>query len=152
MWKCLGRDFVFSSNKGFTLVESLLILMVFMMLAALFPMIYGTVYHVNEQLEPGRKSEWELFVIQLRKEMYNAQSWTPANDKLFYHQAGQKISIEQYQQSVRRRINGMGHEIMLKEVESIQFYWANETLCAKVVFTNGEEEQAQFYSLLEEPL
>ncbi|MGM7635546.1 competence type IV pilus minor pilin ComGF [Bacillus sp. Hm123] len=123
-----------------------------MMLAALFPMIYGTVYQVNEQLEPDRKSEWELFVIQLRKEMYRSQSWAPANNKLFYQQEGQKISIEQYQRSVRRRVNGMGHEMMLKEVESIQFYWADEALCAKVIFTNGEEEQAQFYSLLEEPL
>ncbi|WP_338750067.1 competence type IV pilus minor pilin ComGF [Bacillus sp. FJAT-52991] len=135
------------------MVEALLILMVFMTIAALFPMIYGTVYRVNEQLEPGRKSEWELFVIQLRKEMYDSQSWTPANDKLFYHHEGQNISIEKYKQGVRRRVNGMGHEMILQQVESIQFYWGeNQTLCTKVIFINGEEEQAQFYALPEKAL
>ncbi|WP_203361768.1 competence type IV pilus minor pilin ComGF [Bacillus sp. REN10] len=131
------------------MIESLLILLVFMTLATLFPMIYGTVYRVNEQLEPGRKSEWELFVIQLRKEMYASQLWTPANDKLSYQHEGQKISIEKYKKGVRRRVNGMGHEMILQQVESIQFYWESQTLCVKVIFTNGEEEQAQFYALPE---
>ncbi|WP_157796237.1 competence type IV pilus minor pilin ComGF [Bacillus xiapuensis] len=133
------------------MVEALLVLMVFISVAALFPMLYGAVGRVDEQLQPGRKAEWELFVLELRKELSRSHSWLPDEDKLSFMDNGRLISIEKYGEGVRRRVNGKGHEMVLLEIQAIRFYWDDSTMCVAALFHNGEREEAQIHLFSAQP-
>ncbi|WP_191991725.1 competence type IV pilus minor pilin ComGF [Bacillus aerolatus] len=138
------KRLVLKNNNGFTMVESLLVLLIFISVAALFPLVYGAVFRVEERLDPERRLEWELFALQLRKEMNMSHSIQPAADKLTFVHDTDTISIEKYNEGVRRRVGGRGHEMILQEISSVQFYWCGSALCVTAVFKNGEKEKAQF--------
>lgn len=141
----LTRHSVLRSNKGFTALESLLILLIFIGVAALFPFIYQSISLIDQELGEGRRSEWELFVIQLRKELHLSRSAEPKADKLTYLYGEDSISIEKYKQGVRRRVSGKGHEIMLQEVSSILFRQCGLSVCVQVLFVNGQREEAKLH-------
>ncbi|WP_197090970.1 competence type IV pilus minor pilin ComGF [Bacillus sp. FJAT-27231] len=136
---------VLTNNNGFTMVESLFVLMIFISMAALFPLIYGTVYRVEEQLDPERRTEWELFVLQLRKELYMSHSLKITDEQITFIQEGEVVSIEKYKEGIRRRVGGRGHEMILQEVSSVQFYPCDSSLCTRAVFKNGEKERAYLH-------
>lgn len=132
------------NSKGFTMVEALFVLLIFVSMAALFPLIYGVLYRTEEQLDPERRSEWELFVLQLRKEIYLSHSLNIQEDRITFIQGKDQITIEKYKESIRRRVGGRGHEIILQEIDSLTFYPCDSLLCTDAVFTNGEQDKAQF--------
>lgn len=127
------------------MIESLFVLIIFISIAALFPLIYGVVYRTGGQLEPERRAEWELFVLQLRKEINVSHSLHITEQKLTFIHGEDVISIEKYNEGVRRRVSGRGHEMILQQASSIQFYPCGSLLCAEAIFTNGEREKAQFH-------
>ncbi|MEK4028823.1 competence type IV pilus minor pilin ComGF [Pseudobacillus sp. FSL P4-0506] len=139
------KSTVLRNNRGFTIVESLFVLLIFISIAALFPLIYGAVYQTEEQLKPERRAEWELFVLQLRKEINVSHSLQISAQKLTFIQGTDVISIEKYNDGVRRRVGGRGHEMILQQASSIQFYPCGSLLCAEAGFKNGEKEKAQFH-------
>ncbi|GLY09945.1 competence type IV pilus minor pilin ComGF [Pseudobacillus badius] len=143
--KCQGGRRASANNKGFTMVESLLVLMIFISIAALFPLVYGALYRTEEQLDPERRAEWELFILQLRKEMHLSHSLQITEERIIFVQGADLVSIEKYQEGVRRRVGGRGHEIILQEVVSIRFYSCGSLLCAEAAFENGEKEEAQLH-------
>lgn len=138
------------NNKGFTLLEMLLVLLIFISVAAMFPLFYQTIYQVDKEMRPESRAEWELFIIQLHKELGASHAWDPKQQKLFYEQEGISISVEKYQSSVRRRVNGSGHEVMLQGIKDIQFRWEEGSLVAEAAFLEGEKKRAYFFPLGEE--
>ena len=130
------------------MIESLFVLMIFISIAALFPLIYGTIYRVEEHLNPEKRTEWELFVLQLRKELYMAHSLKITEEQLTFVQGAEVVSIERYKEGVRRRVGGRGHEMILQEISFMRFYPCGSSLCARAIFKNGEKERAQLHLFL----
>ncbi|MFK2824351.1 competence type IV pilus minor pilin ComGF [Bacillus sp. B190/17] len=127
------------------MIESLLVLFIFIGIAALFPLAYGAVYRTEEKLDPERKAEWELFVLQLRKELYLSRTLSIAEDELTIVHDSDTITLQIFNEGIRRRVNGKGHEMILQEVSFFQFYPCSSSLCVEAAFKNGEKEQAKFH-------
>ncbi|MBM7650463.1 competence protein ComGF [Bacillus ectoiniformans] len=132
------------NNRGFTLLEALLVLLIFLSVAALFPMLFREIDQVNQQLQPERKAEWELFVVQLRRELGFSTDWSATEGKLTFSHETENVMIEKYQQHLRRRVNGTGHELILLNIQSVRFFWEGKVLIMQAEFMNGEKEEASF--------
>ncbi|OMP67689.1 competence type IV pilus minor pilin ComGF [Domibacillus epiphyticus] len=136
---------MFQSNRGFTLIEALIALIVFLACAASFPLLYDAAYRAIETSKAEKNMEWEIFVVQLRNEMQMSKNWHVSGGKLYYGEADALTSISQYQDKLRRQINGRGHEVMLQHIKTAVFSFEGGKLYIHATFQNGEEEEASFY-------
>lgn len=137
----------FQNNSGFTLVEALIALTVFIACTASFPLLYDAVYKMRELTKTEENVEWELFAIQLRNELHMADNWQISGGKLYFTNGEELISINQYQDKLRRQIEGKGHEVMLQNVKMAYFAFEGGKLYLHVLFQNGEQEGASFSPL-----
>ncbi|MBM7604672.1 competence protein ComGF [Metabacillus crassostreae] len=94
-----------------------------------------------------RPYEWELFIIQLQHEMKSSVNWTVKNNVLsFENKQGQLISISKYNQLIRRQVYGMGHEILLMKVETLNFERQQAGIKMNVSSQAGKEYTHTFRS------
>jgi competence protein ComGF len=142
------KDVLDSSEYGFTLIESLLLLQIFMMVALLFPLIIKTYTSIDHSLSPSSTYEWNLMVIQFRNEFVKAEE-IDVKDNLVKLKIGNTIvSYEVYGTNIRRRVDLKGHEIVLQYAPSIIFEKEDSVLFIHVKFEKGEERVASFSSPL----
>ncbi len=91
--------------------------------------------------------EWELFIIQLHQEMKNSVNWTVNNNELlFENKQGQLISISKYNQLIRRQVYGMGHEILLMKIATLNFEQQQSSIKMTVSSQAGKEYTYTFRS------
>jgi competence protein ComGF len=127
------------NEKGFTLVEALIALMVFCILMAFLPLGIRTVLsdeYLNRRIQ---RLEWEVFNSQIKKEVRVSHQVTVQNNKLLLQKNGDTILYEKYGTNIRRRVNFSGHEILLQNVASVQFRTLPQGYSLEVIGTDGEE-------------
>ncbi|MGE7759278.1 competence type IV pilus minor pilin ComGF [Peribacillus sp. NPDC097895] len=103
-------------NDGFTMIEMLFSLMI-LMTTSLFVLQLFSIIHTqmvaNDKLNP---KEWEVFTMQMQQEVRSSKVQDVMGNKLYLLSGEQLSSIEQYEDMVRRRVNGMGHEVILQNI------------------------------------
>jgi competence protein ComGF len=109
------------SENGFTMVEMLLSVMLFLLIASLLPLGMKILLDNRTDDTAVRKMEWEVFSSQVKKEIRSAQQMTVQSDKLLLKVDGQFIIYEKYATSMRRRVNYQGHEILMQNLSSFSF-------------------------------
>lgn len=147
MFKRAKRKPVWKNDNGFTFIETLLAFTVFLGIASLFPLFYQSLYEFDQTLQQGNKDEWDLFLIQLRRELQSSSLWKPDESRLTFSNAEGTVMIEKYQSVLRRRVNQTGHEVMLQNVASAHFYWKEGCLQLDVQFKDGDSRKARFFPL-----
>lgn len=143
------------NSNGFTLIESLIVLMVFSACAAFMPLLYEGADRTIQAAKAEKNIEWELFIIQLRNEMQMSQNWQLTETNLTYLAAGSTdvvVSISQYRDKIRRQVQGKGHEILLQNVKTASFSSKGGKVYIHVTFSNGEQEGASIYSFYKQSL
>ncbi|WP_026692908.1 competence type IV pilus minor pilin ComGF [Peribacillus kribbensis] len=104
------------NEKGFTLIEMLLGLFLVCMIAGLITS--GTAVLNRDFQTKGSvdQMEWEIFLQQVKRDVRGSfsQEAGPAGIKLRTKHA--TILIERYQDKIRRRVDGEGHEILLQNI------------------------------------
>ena len=117
----IKKNVLLQSERGFTMAEMLLSVMLFLMIASMLPLGMKIIldHRVAETLE--RKMEWEVFSSQVKREIRSAQQMTVQSDKLFMKIDEQTIVYEKYNSSMRRRVNFQGHEILVQNLSSFSF-------------------------------
>lgn len=66
--------------------------------------------------------EWELFIIQLHRELKEANNISAHKSEVtFTNKQGQLVSINHYQNVIRRQVIGKGHEVYLLKVKKVDF-------------------------------
>ncbi|OAS85119.1 hypothetical protein A6K24_06300 [Metabacillus litoralis] len=76
----------------------------------------------SQHPEDLRPYEWELFVIQLHKDLKEASNITANKSEItFKNKLGESVRISQYKNLIRRQVDGTGHEIFLLKVKSVEF-------------------------------
>jgi competence protein ComGF len=153
VWRAEGKKGVWWNSNGFTLIESLIVLMVFSACAASFPLLYDGAYRVIESGRAEKNTEWEIFVIQLRNEMHRASHWKVSGKTLTYSVEGagdELVTISQYYDKIRRQVNGQGHEVLLQHVKTASFSTKGGKVYIHVTFSNSEQEGAVMYPLYKE--
>ncbi|WP_050180833.1 competence type IV pilus minor pilin ComGF [Domibacillus robiginosus] len=141
------------NSNGFTLIESLIVLMIFSAYAVSVPLLYDGAYRVIESGKAEKNTEWEIFVIQLRNEMHRASNWKTSEKTLTYSAEGSSdelVTISQYYDKIRRQVNGLGHEVLLQHVETASFSTKGGKVYIHVTFSNNEQEGTVMYPLYKE--
>lgn len=132
-----------SNEKGFTLLESVCVLFLVTSLFSLFPLAVKTFGTAGEAFRPEEDEEWNLFLMQLRKEIRVSSSCQAAQNTLKLNEAGRTVTYEPYRNSLRRRVDGEGHQIVLQNVRSIQFAATGNGVKVSAVYPNGAEKTAE---------
>ncbi|WLR56363.1 competence type IV pilus minor pilin ComGF [Mesobacillus subterraneus] len=109
------------SEKGFTMVEMLLSVLLFLLIVSMLPLGMKIILDNRVADTAVRKMEWEVFSSQVKKEIRSAQQLTVQSDKLLMKVDGQFILYEKYASSMRRRVNYQGHEILVQNLSSFSF-------------------------------
>ncbi|MGE8078102.1 competence type IV pilus minor pilin ComGF [Peribacillus loiseleuriae] len=106
------------NNRGFTLIEMLLSLSIFILIAGMIVQLYVAVGKELHQDKRLNQMEWEIFLQQIKEELWLSSSQTILNDSIYMVVGEDIVSIEKYNQILRRRVNRTGHQIMLQNVSS----------------------------------
>jgi len=103
------------------------------------------VHYLNEQIEETVYEEWDIFVIQFRKEvqLHQVQRVEP-NRLSLLNQQGQSIVFSSYGNLLRRQVNGAGHEVYLTGVNELTFNVIDQLIYLEVIFLDGTYKKAQF--------
>lgn len=139
---------VFNNQSGFTLLETLFTIMLITLIMSILPFILQTMYTLDSIVETDQDYEWNLFIIGLRKELEEAEQINVmklnAKTSLILEKRNQVITYEPYGQSLRRKVNKLGHEIVLQEIHSIEFILNEEEVLIQVEFLDGIMDESRF--------
>jgi len=135
-----------SNQLGYTLLEGILHLAVFMLFAKVLVATMWWLTNTEASVTDSTEIEWALFIQYVDSyltevdsiEIENLNNLTIRNDKTTY-----KVGL--YKNLVRKQKNGDGHEQMLVNVESLFVTMEDKLLQIKVNFLNGIEKEHAFY-------
>lgn len=127
------------AQGGFTLLEMLFVLMIVLSATALLPIMFSVLSKwliVPNQLHPF---EWEVAIGQLTMDVREATEITIQNEELQLTFNQDIISFEKFNDSLRRRVNGQGHEIILQHIHSLEFHYANNGVRVNILDLEGNK-------------
>ncbi|WP_165786628.1 competence type IV pilus minor pilin ComGF [Heyndrickxia camelliae] len=132
------------NEKGFTLVESIITLMIAVVILSIIPLVMKGVNQINHSLSTEDSYEWNIFLMQLRRELRNCNEASRTGNKLILQVNGEKVSYEPFGLLLRRRVNDTGHEVVLQKVRRVEFAINNNHITLSVQFTNNKQVMAEF--------
>ncbi|MGG4267457.1 competence type IV pilus minor pilin ComGF [Peribacillus simplex] len=107
-------------NDGFTMVEMLFSLMILMTTSLFVLELFSTIHTQVRSIDKLHPKEWEVFTMQMQQEVRSSKVQDVIENKLYLLSGEQLSSIEQYEDMVRRRVNSMGHEVILQNISEFQ--------------------------------
>jgi competence protein ComGF len=137
--------FVLLNNKGFTLLDALLSFFVFSIISLSFPMIIKGFETIKSESIPPRYYEWNLFSESLGNEVWDTGGIIVSPERISFEKEGEWITYERYQNSVRRKVNDRGHEVVLQSIHSLALSEVPQGVKVKVEFEGGESMESEFY-------
>lgn len=129
---------ILSNNNGFTMVEMLLSLVLFIVITSLVVELFAIYKSNMMQSNQMHRKEWEVFSLQLQKEIRNSMDQQVVPQKIHLTTNNGLVSIEVYQNSVRRTVNGAGHEVMLQNVAHYDVQKEGDYIIVQVTDIGGK--------------
>jgi competence protein ComGF len=112
-----------NNQKGFTLLSVLTGIFVMTLLIPLF--VSGYAFWMNQKPSINEFSAYEFYVFskQLEREFQTSDSYavTGSGERLFMQVEDRTVSYERYNNSIRRRVMGQGHEVTLQHIDNFTF-------------------------------
>ena len=109
------------NESGFTLIEAVIGLAAFCSIAVFFPLAFTIVLGNTPGDEPIQRMEWSVFSSQLKKEARMANDFQISSGKLHLDTETGEVLYEMYGASLRRRVNGRGHEVVFQNIVEAEF-------------------------------
>lgn len=107
-----------SNQQGFTLVNTLLAFSVFLLLVAFLPMVIKT---IKTEI-PAESYRTDLFFEYIQKEIVQAKQLTVSGSTLnLTMNDGSSVQFQKFNSNIRRQVNGVGNEILLQQVEIVDY-------------------------------
>lgn len=136
--RCDKMENRLKDKHGFTLYETIISLFILSVVIFLIPLIVS--YFLQPHRDGLHPKEVELFFIQIGREIHNAKSAYVSNGELIVVlQNDDRASYEHYQNLIRRRVNKQGHEVLLKNIQSVHFKVEDKLVTVRV---NGNQQHA----------
>ncbi|MEQ6375920.1 competence type IV pilus minor pilin ComGF [Bacillaceae bacterium S4-13-56] len=109
------------SEKGFSLIETLLSLMITLIIMTSLPFLYRLFFSLddlnnNQTIEVHQLFEFIYFEIK-----GSQKTNITSTQLLITKPSGEIVSIEKYGDIVRRRVNFTGHEPLLYSISNLRF-------------------------------
>ena len=135
-----------SNESGYTLIESLFQLMIFVILAQFILLFFVWKQPIDRFYANSSLTEWELFSVEFQQILTNVQEFEVQNgvNGIRIKNIQGVIYFEQNNDVIRKRVHGTGHVPYLTNVESIIFELNEHTLLTNVTFSNGTRKERGF--------
>lgn len=134
------------NERGFTLLESLFHLTVFMLFSTISLLVILWAKDLQDLHRMKEDINWELFVYDMHQ--YNQNSNTGellSSDKLRLEMVNDPddryFLFEKATEHIRKRSNKGGNEIMLPNVQSLSYEQVGNEILMKVVMANGQQRE-----------
>jgi competence protein ComGF len=137
------------NNKGFTMLEMLFAFSIFCLIISYVPIFYKIVIHEDSLNRRLQEMEWEVFVSQVKKEIRMSDRLQISGSKLFLEKDGRLILYEKYGDNLRRRVDFSGHEVLLQQVDSIDFKKLHNGVQMTVTDKGGREKTTAIRSFID---
>lgn len=127
------------NEKGFTLIESLLSLVIFMIIISITTSSLSGFVKRNHHQGSLNRLEWDNFINEVQEEANTSINQTVYSELLIFEDSSHVTSsYQKYADIVRRQVIGTGHEIVLQNISSITFKKNGKyQIIVKVVDLNG---------------
>ncbi|WP_249594820.1 competence type IV pilus minor pilin ComGF [Peribacillus frigoritolerans] len=121
MKRVIGNPFVMlRKNDGFTMIELLFSLLILMSTSLLVLQLFSIIHTQMRSVDKLHPKEWEVFTMQMKQEVRSSKTQDVMGNKLYLLSGEQLSSLEQYEDKVRRRVDGMGHEVILQNISEFR--------------------------------
>jgi len=136
------------NEKGFTLIEALTALSVFLLLIFFLSPVFHIVLNKQDISNQIQQMEWTVFCSQVQKEIMTCSKGEVIGSKLMLTKDTDSILYEKYGTSLRRRVNLTGHEILLQNVQEVSFVRLKNGIMLTVTDLKGKVFSATFHSVI----
>ncbi|UQF71717.1 ComGF family competence protein [Vagococcus lutrae] len=131
-----------SNMKGFTLLETLIGILLLIAGTYFFSTIMAQTTELFQPKSAQNYYEWQTFLLQLEQELKNKKECQVVANSLVTKEKtpdGSEaiVQYEWYRTKVRKRRNGMGHHVLLTNVEKWTLDKQASHLMIEVVFSDG---------------
>lgn len=135
------------NEKGYTLLEALFQLVVFVILSQIFVLIMLWYAEMKSTVFAIEHTKWELFVNDVNKYFVDVMSFevNEKNSKITFETPDGLYSMESYQNIMRKQVKNLGHEPLLIGIKTGHFYYEHEELTIAVEFLNGIKKERTYY-------
>jgi len=136
------------NNKGYVLLEMLLSFFIFTIILSLLFTPLRLMLDRQFSEKELQDMEWELFILELKKETKMSQGIAVANNKLVLYVDGRVVTYEKYGSNIRRRVDSTGHEVALQGINSVEFTMQKNGFQVKVTDRFAMEKETNIRSYL----
>lgn len=131
----------FCGQKGFTLLNVLVSLMVYMFVAGTMASIFHLFLSPERNGADIHPREWTITAEQILKECRNSLDIRAAGDQQSLEMTdrqGDVVRYEKYQTVIRKRVNGKGHVPLLQHVKHMRFVIEDHLLILEATSLRGK--------------
>lgn len=132
-------------EKGFTLIEALLNFSIICIISFSIPLMMKGFSTIKHDLVPPRYYEWNLFHESVRNELRKANDVKVLPNQISFVVDGETILYQKYNQSIRRRVNNRGHEVVLQSVDQFTFNVIHQGVHLNLEFESGEKVEGNLF-------
>jgi len=134
------------NEKGYTLLEALFQLIVFVLVCHLFLLVILWAANMKTTMLTDKQSKWELFVFDMNMHLANASSITIRRDqrRITLQASNTLHHFDCYRNMIREQVNG-GHVPMLIGINKCQFDLNDNELTIAVEFPSGLKKERTYY-------
>lgn len=142
------KNLVVLNNRGYVLAEMLLSFFIFMIILTLLLTPFRLILDKQFSERALQEMEWDVFILELKKETKLSQGISVSNNKLVLYVDGRVVTYEKYGSSIRRRVDSTGHEVALQGINKVDFIMQKNGFRVKVVDRFGMEKETSVISYL----
>ena len=133
------------NERGFSLVESIIHLLIFTMLIQLAVLFFYWQAPVEKVYQGDLLGEWELFSLEFQELLEEVTAIDEIKPTLFtFHTDRGRITIQRYDKMLRKLVDGTGHVPLLMNVKSSKFTMDGSELKIVVEMMDGMRKERTF--------
>lgn len=136
------------NEQAFTLVEMLFAFLVFTIIIFFISPLLSLFVQHNIPSKRLQEMEWDVFSSQIKKEIRMSTKAQVVNNVLILTEDTGSITIEKYENILRRRVNSTGHEVLLQNIGEVTFTLLPNTVRVAVKDLNQKEYMIDIPSFL----
>ncbi|WP_051529917.1 competence type IV pilus minor pilin ComGF [Anoxybacteroides tepidamans] len=130
-------------NRGFTMIEMLIVLFCVLLVLSFLPMLLDIHWLQTDKSRRFNQLEWQVFVQQLKREIRESTQLQSSGAVLYaYKPTGEKVSFEKYGTVIRRRVNNEGNETVLQAVSDVRYEVKEKGVRIHVLTLEGRQYTA----------
>ncbi|WP_303968196.1 competence type IV pilus minor pilin ComGF [Sporosarcina ureae] len=133
------------NEKGYSLLESIIHLLIFTMLIQLAVLFFYWQTPIEKVYQGDLLGEWELFSLEFQEVLEEVTAVTEINPTILSFRTKRgEIIIQQYKQMIRKVVDGDGHVPLLMNVKTYAFTVNGSELQIAVEMMDGRRKERTF--------